>query len=152
MRENWTKVISQRETWDKRFMQIAYCVRGWSKDTKSVGAVLVDNQRRIISTGYNGFPGPITDSRQRLESKEVKNKLMIHAELNSVLNSVAKLVGSTMYATRFPCHRCAAVIAQVGIVRVVSPKPEFDHETWGASHELSWEILREADIEMTERA
>lgn len=133
-------------------MQVAYCVRGWSKDTKSVGAVLVDNQRRIISTGYNGFPGPIADSPQRLESKDVKNKLMIHAELNSVLNSVAKPAGSTLYVTRFPCHLCALVIAQVGIVRVVSPGPEFTHETWGASHQLSWEILHEANIELTERA
>lgn len=152
MRKNWTKVLSQRETWDKRFMQLAYCVRGWSKDPKSVGAVLVDDQRRVISTGYNGFPGPIADTTERLSSKETKNQLMIHAELNSVLNSVVKPAGSTMYATRFPCHRCAAVIAQVGIVRVVSPRPELTHETWGESHKLALEIFNEAGIELTERA
>lgn len=152
MRKNWTKILSQRETWDKRFIQLAYCVRGWSKDQKSVGAVLVDEQRRVISTGYNGFPGPIADTTERLSAKETKNALMLHAELNSVLNSVAKPAGSTIYVTRFPCHHCAAVLAQVGIVRVVSPAPNFEHETWGASLKLAYDIFTEAEIEITERA
>ena len=42
--------------WDNRFVAIAELVADWSKDPGTkVGAVLVQD-RRIISTGYNGFP------------------------------------------------------------------------------------------------
>lgn len=133
-------------------MQIAYCVRGWSKDPRSVGVVLVNSDRRIISTGYNGFPAGFDDGEERLQNKELKNKLTIHAELNAVFNSVVKPEGSTIYSTRFPCHSCAVAIAQNKIVRVVAPAPEVSHPTWGESHRLALQIFAEADIEYTERA
>ena len=42
--------------WDKRFLDLAEYISSWSKDTSSkVGAVIVHN-KRIVSTGYNGFP------------------------------------------------------------------------------------------------
>lgn len=133
-------------------MQIAYCVRGWSKDPRPVGVVLVNSDRRIISTGYNGFPAKFDDSEERLQNKELKNKLTIHAELNAVFNSVVKPEGSTIYSTRFPCHSCAVAIAQNKMVRVVAPAPEVNHPTWGESHGLALQIFAEAGIEYTERA
>lgn len=133
-------------------MQVAYCVRGWSKDSRRVGAVLVNADRRIISTGCNGFPSGIEDSPERLQNKELKNKLMIHAEVNAVFNSVAKPEGSTLYSTRFPCHSCAAALVQNKIIRVVAPEAEPDHPTWGESHLLALRIFKEAGIEITVRA
>ena len=43
--------------WDKRFMRVAREISSWSKDpSKQIGAVAVNSDRRILATGYNGFP------------------------------------------------------------------------------------------------
>ena len=45
------------EKWDYRFLEQACLTASWSKDPiKQVGCVLIDEQRRIVSTGYNGPP------------------------------------------------------------------------------------------------
>ena len=150
-KSTWAELSASRELWDRRFIQLAYCVRGWSKDDRPVGAVLVDKDRRVIGTGYNGFPAGINDSEERLLDKQLKRNLMIHAELNCVLNSVSDTAGSTLYITRFPCHECAKIVIQKGIERVASAPPEFDHESWGWSHKLASSMLKEAGIEWTQR-
>lgn len=151
LKGTWIDESKKRDVWDRRFMQLAYCVRTWSKDDRPVGSVLVDKDRRVISTGYNGFPAGVSDSPERLKDKEQKRLLMIHSELNCVLNSVTDTVGSTLYVTRFPCHECAKAIIQVGVVRVVSPPPELEHETWGNSHKLALSLFSEAGIEVTDQ-
>jgi dCMP deaminase len=43
--------------WDSYFLRLAKEVSSASKDpSTSCGSVLVDDQRIVISTGYNGFP------------------------------------------------------------------------------------------------
>ncbi len=43
--------------WDKRFLKLAREISTWSKDPSSkIGAVIVNDERRILATGYNGFP------------------------------------------------------------------------------------------------
>lgn len=43
--------------WNMRFLEMAKMVGSWSKDPSTqVGAVIVDDDRRVISLGYNGFP------------------------------------------------------------------------------------------------
>jgi len=38
-------------------MDLARLVASWSKDQSTqVGAVIVDQDKRIVSTGFNGFP------------------------------------------------------------------------------------------------
>ena len=50
--------------WDARFMALSIHIAEWSKDQKrQYGAVIVGERRRIISTGYNGLPRNIDDSR-----------------------------------------------------------------------------------------
>ena len=48
-----------------------------------------------------------------------RRRLPRHAELNAILNSVAKLDGCTLYVTLFPCNECAKAVIQSGIKRVV---------------------------------
>lgn len=147
----WDQIGKSREKWDKRFIQLAYCVRGWSKDKNGVGAVLVNPDRRIISTGYNGFPKKLVDDVKRLESKGQKRDLTIHAELNALLNAVSDTERSTIYVTRYPCHECMKPLIQKGIIRIASPRPNLEHEFWGPSQALAWEFMTEAGIEFTER-
>ena len=47
---------------------------------------------------------------------------MVHAELNSVLNydgQISDLRGADIYVTVSPCTKCACMLAQIGIKRVI---------------------------------
>ena len=58
--------------WNMRFLEMAKMVGSWSKDPSTqVGAVIVDDDRRVISLGYNGFPKGVADN-QRLDDRKEK--------------------------------------------------------------------------------
>jgi len=110
--------------WDKRFMRIAREVSSWSKDPSTkVGAVIVNQDRNIISTGYNGFPRGIEDSIDRLEDREEKYPRIVHGEMNALLNALyngVSVKGATIYVWGLPvCSECTKSIIQAGISRVV---------------------------------
>lgn len=108
--------------WDHHFMEVARLASSMSKDPKrKVGAVIVDSLRRQVGSGYNGFPRGVRDDPQRYELKLTKLKLVVHAEANAILNSVARTSGCTLYSTTYPCSECAKLIIQSGIERVVAP-------------------------------
>lgn len=115
-------------TWDKRFINLAEHIAGWSKDPSTkVGAVITDGENRIVSTGYNGLPRGTYDSEVRLLNRKEKYNLIIHAEENALLYARQPLGGCTIYVSAMPpCSRCAAKIIQCGIARVVAPMPNDD--------------------------
>lgn len=119
--------------WDERFLALAATVAEWSRDpSKKVGAVIVDDKKRVVSVGYNGFPQGVSDD-ERLNDKETKNEITVHAEINAILFANRNLEGCTIYVWPIPpCVRCAGQILQAGIKRVVSCLPE-DNDTWKAS-------------------
>ncbi|MFQ5757970.1 MAG: hypothetical protein ACE5H7_17995, partial [Acidiferrobacterales bacterium] len=45
-----------------------------------------------------------------------------------------------------PCARCAVLIIQAGIVRVVCDEPDFDHERWGEQARIADTMFREAGL------
>lgn len=127
-------------------MELAAHFATWSKDPSTkVGAVIVDDCRRVIAQGYNGFPRGVRDDPERYETKMVKYKLVVHAEANAILNAVAKVSGAMLYCTKYPCSECAKLIIQSGIYRVVAPKPEMGG-VWAEDAEFSIQMLREADV------
>ena len=129
--------------WDSRFMRIAIEVSTWSKDPNTqVGTVIVSEDRRRVTWGYNGFPKGIKDD-SRLNDRELKRKLMVHAELNALSNADFSLVGSSLYSTMYPCHICAGPIIQSGIALVIAPH-FLPH--WGESQILAADMFREAEI------
>lgn len=112
-------------SWDEYFMGVALLAAERSKDPNTrVGACIVDDQNRILSTGYNGFPQGCSDdefpwNRDEAEG-ETKYKFVVHAELNAILNTRGKsLADSRLYVGLFPCHECAKAIIQTGIREVV---------------------------------
>tara|TARA_R110002167_G_scaffold93122_1_gene249750 strand:+ start:7160 stop:7603 length:444 start_codon:yes stop_codon:yes gene_type:complete len=110
----------REEKWDLRFMEMAELVSTWSKDPSTkIGAVVVDSNRRMVGTGYNGFPRGVEDSCDRYADRPTKYSLVVHAELNAILNAAAPLEGTTLYVTRAPCSECAKSIIQSGVRRVV---------------------------------
>lgn len=108
--------------WDYRFLTLACNVANWSKDPDvKVGALVVSPDRRSVGWGFNGFPRGVEDNAERLDHKPMKNFLMVHAELNAILNARTSLEGWTMYVTRHPCSKCSQAVIQSGIRRVVFP-------------------------------
>ncbi len=59
------------DVWDKRYLEMARLVAGWSKDPNAqVGAVIV-RDNRVVATGFNGFPTHVQDDG-RLQDKATK--------------------------------------------------------------------------------
>ena len=135
--------------WDERFVKIAQEVASWSKDPGTkVGAVLVSD-KRILATGYNGFPSGISDTFERYADREVKLAYTVHAEVNALLNAAkngAKTEGSTLYTTFHPCVNCAASVIQGGIDRVVCPTVESAPERWHTNFQRAHDLLTEAGL------
>ena len=137
------------DKWDNRFVRIALEVSSWSKDPGTkVGAVLVSD-RRILATGYNGFPTNISDSLERYNDREVKLSLTVHAEVNAILNAAkngASTDSSTLYVTFPPCVSCATAVIQAGITRVICPDLSSAPERWIESFTKGQNLLKEAGL------
>lgn len=112
-------------SWDEYFMGIAALSAKRSKDPNTqVGACIVNDSRRIMSVGYNGFPTGCNDDLfpwdRAGEELETKYPYVCHAELNAILNHRGtSLEGCRIYVTLFPCNECAKAIIQSGIKEVV---------------------------------
>lgn len=114
--------------WDKRYIEMAQLVASWSKDPrKQVGAVIT-KENYIMGIGFNGFPRGIEDTRERLEHKELKLKLILHAEVNAIMN--ARGQGDTIYVFPcLPCMPCFMQLVQTGIRRVVTSQLSLGRKT-----------------------
>ena len=132
--------------WDKRFIELSQFISTFSKDPSTkVGAVITDKKQRIISIGFNGFPRGVTDSPERLENREVKYKIVVHGEVNSILFAGRPLDGCTIYTWPFlSCSSCTSIIINAGIKRIVAP--EYFPERWKESFDLSMKLYKEARV------
>ena len=111
-------------SWDEYFMGLAFLSSMRSKDPSTqVGACIVDEDRKIIGIGYNGFPMGSSDDNMPWNKEgdflETKYPYVVHAELNAILNSIKSLKNSIIYVTHFPCNECAKAIIQAGIKEVI---------------------------------
>lgn len=133
--------------WDERFILLSESIADWSKDPSTrVGAVIVDGNRRIISTGYNGYPKGVDDTIVNRDQKILRT---IHAEANAILFARQSLEGSTIYVNLPPCSSCAAKIVQVGIQRVVFREPPADFMLrWGESFEAALEMFHQTGMQI----
>ena len=135
--------------WDQRFLRIAHEVSSWSRDPgTTVGCVLVKN-RRILSTGYNGFPVGLSDSLDLYQDREYKLAVTVHAEANAIINAAkngAVTDGSTAYVTFPPCSQCAAALIQAGVSEVICPNPANAPDRWRAIFMLANEMLNDAGV------
>lgn len=148
-------------SWDTYFMGVAKLSAMRSKDPKTqVGACIVNQQKRIIGIGYNGFPVGVEDDAfpwdKNDEWLDSKYPYVVHAEPNAILNATVSLEGATLYVTLFPCNECAKLIIQSGIKEVVFLKDKYhDQESFVASRRMfnaanvKMRRLEEDDLEIT---
>ena len=136
------------KNWDAWFIGLAKYVSTASKDPSTkVGSVIVDEDRRVVSLGYNGFPRGIEDSEDRLNNRDVKYKIVIHSERNSLLFARGSVKNCIIYTyPMMPCAVCASMIIQAGIKKVVAPKS--DNPRWQKDIELSLLLFKEAGVEV----
>lgn len=140
-----------RNKWDLRFLDLAEFISKWSKDSSTkVGAVITDDEHRVVSTGYNGFPRGTDDSPELYNNREIKYSKIVHGEINALIFAGRyNTDGCTLYTHPFgPCDRCASTIIQYGIKRVVFKKTTVDR--WVASIEKAKSYFLEAGIEVCE--
>jgi dCMP deaminase len=135
--------------WDLRFLEMARNAASWSKDPSTkVGAIIVDDDKRVVSVGYNGFPKGVADD-ERLDDREEKYKMIVHAERNALLFANTDVKHCHIYTYPFlPCSVCSGMIIQAGIKRVVSVKN--DNFRWQQDFKVSRQMFKEAEIYVIE--
>ena len=149
MIEKYSQRFDKCRCWDCSFLDMAETIAKKSKDPSTkVGAVIVDDQNRPVSWGYNGFPRKIEDTPERLNNRDLKLQHTVHAEINAILFAErSRLEGATLYTYPFmPCSDCCILIIQSGIQRVVSYND--DTERWQESFEKSKTMFKEAGIQL----
>lgn len=141
-------------TWDAYFMLSAKLAAERSKDPcTQVGAVVVNQDNRIVATGYNGMPRGFPDDIGlwgKSSNNEIHTKypFVVHAEANAVANWYHRDPNQQyrMYVTLYPCNSCAKLIVQSGIKEVIyanAPK------VWKPCYDASTMIFQMADVELT---
>ena len=140
-----------RPSWDEYFIKIAEDVSLRSTCLRHhFGAVIVNEKKEIVATGYNGAPRHMNHCTETTCSKSEKNgskehmKICrgAHAEINALLQAGKQAENCTLYVNGHPCRSCAKAIINAKIKRVVisGTYPEIE----------GVELLKEAGIIVSE--
>ena len=109
-------------SWDEYFMNMAILASTRSKDPSTkVGAILVKD-KFVLSTGYNGLASKLNDDIKERWERPLKYRLVIHAEMNAIIQGLRKrvdLTDATLYCTLYPCTECAKALIQSGIKEII---------------------------------
>ncbi len=112
-----------RKNWNEYFMDLAHMVadRG-TCDRAYVGCVLVNQEHRIVSTGYNGsIQGNPHCDEVGHTMRDGHCIATIHAEMNALLYCAKMGIavnGCIAYVTHFPCLNCTKALIQAGISQI----------------------------------
>lgn len=134
--------------WARRFLELAGLVASWSKDPSTqCGAVIVNEKRRVVGLGYNGFPDTVHDCDDLLNDREQKYALIIHAEVNAILNATSSVEGCTVFVNYPSCPDCAKFMVQAGIKEVIWPEPDQAwNERWRERLQTSAMIFKRGGV------
>ena len=116
-------MAKDRLTRDEYFMNLAITVseRG-TCDRAYVGCVIVNEDNRIVTTGYNGSikGNPHCDDIGHT-MRDGHCIATIHAEMNALLYCAKEGIsvkGCKAYVTHFPCLNCTKSLIQAGIKEI----------------------------------
>lgn len=133
--------FQDRPGWHDWALGIAEAVSTRTDCTRDrVGAVILDDNHRVIATGYPGVASAARGClegacpRGRLTPEELPHGspydsgpgmcISTHAEVNAMLQAGSKLGGKTIYVTRQPCTSCMKMINNSGIRSIVYRNPD----------------------------
>ncbi len=151
-------------SWDEYFMGVALLSSLRSKDPSTqVGACIVNQDKRIIGIGYNGFPFGCEDTEfpwgnsKEDDELDTKYPYVVHAEPNAILNSTSSLKNATIYVTLFPCNECAKLIIQSGIKEIVfmddkysGTKSDIASKKMLTAANVSWRKMKKIGVTLNE--
>ncbi len=115
--------MTKRKDWKEYFMEITELVASRSTcDRAFVGCLLVNDDNRIVSSGYNGSVSgnPHCDDIGHT-MRDGHCIATIHAEMNALLYCAKEGIsvkGCTAYITHFPCLNCTKALIQAGIKQI----------------------------------
>ena len=84
-----------------------------------MGCVIVDQNKRVVSLGYNGLIQGADESKMTMSERPMKYYFAIHSEMNAVLFARQPLYGCTLYNRVATCENCLKYCLQAGIKRFV---------------------------------
>lgn len=135
----------ERISRDEMLMRVATIISGRSTCLRAYVGAVIAVEGRIISTGYVGAPAglPHCSSVGDEIGPEGGCIRTVHAEANAIAWAArygTSTEGAQLYSTREPCLRCAQLIINAGISRVVYEHPYRLHD--------GLELLEVAGIEI----
>jgi len=147
--------------WDKRFLKFTEEVANWSKDPSTQVGAVITRDKKIIGIGYNGLPKRLEDTIERLMNRELKYQLVVHAEVNAILDTKGEdLSDATMYMVArdstgqvwggAPCVRCLVHIMQTNLNRIVTYPFKSAPSRWEENLRQSRELMDEVGMEYVE--
>ena len=124
-----------RPSWDRYFLDLCEAVaKRATCDRGRAGCVIVKD-KRILATGYVGAPSGLPhcddaghDMRKVFDDAGNVTQHCVrtlHSEQNAILQAAKfgmSIDGATLYCKMTPCRRCAMMIINAGIERVVCEK------------------------------
>lgn len=137
--------------WDQYFMSMAFFVAMKSKDPSTkVGTVVVGPDNEIRSTGFNGLPKGMEETKKRYK-RPGKYLYHEHSERNAlyqVAGSSQSVRGCTLYTPWVPCCDCARGIIQSRISEVVVYFPVNHLPKWSEEGKESIIMFKEARVKL----
>lgn len=147
-----------RPTWDETWLNVAKLMARRSNCCRGAGCVIVDQQQRVVATGYSGPPAAWRrDARDYLDESRtpyddcrnycVRARTLpehrhpgyadcpsSHAEMNALMFSDrSRVEGGTLYVSSTVCGVCMKAVGNSGVVRVVWATDDVDYEYRGDS-------------------
>ena len=127
---------------------------------------MVNPDKRIIATGYNGFPKGCDDDESLYADRSYKLKHVCHAEANCVCQAASSgqsFQNGVIFITLRPCVDCAKLIIQSGIKEVhylynsfeenkreerLKEQGALDLNDWRVNKQLSIDMLKSAGVKV----
>jgi len=140
------------DSWEEYWLAVATTIARKSKDPNCrVGAAIVQGGL-LVATGFNGLARDVYDDPALLSDAKEKLKMICHAEHNAICNAAragVRLLGATIYVTKFPCLRCCNAIVQAGIQRIYTHDDRFwKNDPDDEDHTRKQSLLRQAGIKV----
>ena len=139
---------------DLKWLETAYeCARNSHDPSTQNGAVVVNPDGELVSSGWNCFPPKLEQTPERWERPQ-KYLYVEHAERMAVYRAARQgqsLKDCTMYCPWFACADCARAIVFAGIKEVVGHRDVWAmgvlaSKHWMASVDAGYEILRDCGV------
>jgi dCMP deaminase len=100
--------------------------------SRQVGAIALDAQNHILSTGYNGPASGVEHCRvchRKETGRDLYDCNAVHAEMNMLLQCPSNNLISTVYVTISPCLICMRLLANTSCELIVAGE-KYSEESW----------------------